>query len=310
MRHLSFIVLAASLLAGTAHAKTIGFAVANGSDTFQHSLSAVISKTVAENPGNSLKILDAGASTEKQSSQIKQFIAEKVDVLIIALADGDMGAEASSLASAANIPVVYVNNTPSNFDALPARETLVAADEKAGATLQAQEFCRQMNGKGKVVILLGQLFHDAARMRTTIEEKVLSSPPCNGIEIVESQSANWSNSQAESVMEEWLNAGVKFDGVLANNDDMALGAIAAMKRHDIPMNKVVVAGVDATAPALKAMAAGDLDITILQNANAIGKLSVEQALKLANGQSVEKHYGVPFELVTPANLEKYLAKTE
>ena len=74
------------------------------------------------------------------------------------------------------------------------------------------------------------------------------------------------------------------------------------------MDDVIVSGIDATQDALAAMAAGDLDVTVFQNAAGQGKGAVDAALKLARGESVEKKVYVPFELVTPANLKDYQAK--
>jgi inositol transport system substrate-binding protein len=89
---------------------------------------------------------------------------------------------------------------------------------------------------------------------------------------------------------------------------MAIGAIQAMKAAGTDMKKVVVGGVDATQDALAAMAAGDLDVTVFQNAAGQGQGSVNTALKLIKGEAVDTKIYVPFELVTPANLDKYLKK--
>ena len=74
------------------------------------------------------------------------------------------------------------------------------------------------------------------------------------------------------------------------------------------MDKVIVAGVDATQDALAAMKAGDLDVTVFQNAAGQGQGAVDTALKLANGEQTDSFVWVPFELVTPANMDTYVAK--
>ena len=98
------------------------------------------------------------------------------------------------------------------------------------------------------------------------------------------------------------------DGVLANNDEMALGAIQAMKAAGIDMASVIVSGVDATQDALASMQAGELDITVFQNAAAQGGGALDAAVKLSKGEAVEKKVYIPFELVTPANVADYAAK--
>ena len=89
---------------------------------------------------------------------------------------------------------------------------------------------------------------------------------------------------------------------------MAIGAIQALKASGYDMTKVVVAGVDATQDALAAMKAGDLDVTVFQNAVGQGKGAVDTALALAAGKPVESKVWVPFELVTPATMDKYVTK--
>ena len=81
-----------------------------------------------------------------------------------------------------------------------------------------------------------------------------------------------------------------------------------MKAAGIDMASVIVGGVDATQDALAAMQAGELDVTVFQNAAAQGSGAVDAAAKLAAGEAVEKEVWVPFELVTPANIDDYLSK--
>ena len=109
-------------------------------------------------------------------------------------------------------------------------------------------------------------------------------------------------------MTNWITAGLEFDAVISNNDEMAIGAIQALKGAGRDMKDVIVAGIDATQDALAAMEAGDLDVTVFQNAAGQGQGAVDAALKLARGEAVEKNNFVPFELVTPANLADYQAK--
>jgi inositol transport system substrate-binding protein len=74
------------------------------------------------------------------------------------------------------------------------------------------------------------------------------------------------------------------------------------------MEEVIVTGVDATQDALASMQAGDLDVTVFQNAAGQGAGALDAALKLAKGEAVDQKVYIPFELVTPANIDNYLAK--
>jgi inositol transport system substrate-binding protein len=109
-------------------------------------------------------------------------------------------------------------------------------------------------------------------------------------------------------MTNWISAGTRFDAVVSNNDEMAIGAIQALKAAGYDMSKLIVAGVDGTDDALAAMQAGDLDVTVFQDAAGQGKGAIDTALELAKGETVEQTVWIPFELVTPENVERYLAR--
>jgi inositol transport system substrate-binding protein len=89
---------------------------------------------------------------------------------------------------------------------------------------------------------------------------------------------------------------------------MAIGAIQALKAANVSMEEMLVGGVDATQDALAAMQAGDLDVTVFQDAAGQGKGSVDTALKLAKGEAVDQKVYIPFQLVTPANMAEFMAK--
>ncbi|MFT4184378.1 MAG: substrate-binding domain-containing protein [Rhizobium sp.] len=305
-------ILAAFVMAlsvSTANAQTIGVSMSD-LDKFRTALlNGVLShgKTIS---GLKLVTQNAKGDNELQKKQIQQLIADKVDAIIVAVSDGDLGPQMTKLAADAHIPLIYINNVPSNLSDLPENQVVVASDEKESGTLETKEVCSLMKGKGRVVVLMGEPFHAAARARTQDIDNVLATPDCKGLEIVERQAAYWSRDYADQQMQEWLSAGVKFDAVIANNDEMALGAIRAMKRNGMSMKDVVVAGVDATDDALAAMEAGDLDVTILQSAVGQGATAVDAALKLIGGQKVPRENNVPFELVTPQNIAQYLPKSQ
>lgn len=298
-----------AISASAANAQTIGVSM-SGLDKFRTALlNGILSngKTVS---GLKFVTQNAKGDNELQKKQVEQFIADKVDAIVLAVSDGDLGPQMTKLAADAHIPLVYINNVPSNLSDLPENQVVVASDEAESGTLQTKEVCSLLKGKGRVVVLMGEPFHAAARARTQDIDNVIATPECKGLQIVERQAAYWSSDYADQQMQEWLTAGVKFDAVIANNDEMAVGAIRAMKRNGMSMKDVVVAGVDATDDALAAMQAGDLDVTILQSATGQGAAAVDAAIKLINGQKVPRENNVPFELVTPQNIAQYLPKTQ
>jgi ABC-type sugar transport system substrate-binding protein len=216
----------------------------------------------------------------------------------------------SDAAAAAGIPLVYVNREPINVDTLPDNQAFVASNEVDSGTLQAKEVCRLLQEQGvteaKLLVMQGELSNQAAVMRTKDVHDVIATPECSFMEVVEEQTGNWQRQQGADLMTNWITAGIEYHAVVANNDEMAIGAIQSLKAAGIPMDQVVVAGVDATQDALTAMQAGDLDVTVFQDAAGQGQGALNAALALANGESVEQKVYIPFQLVTPANVQDYL----
>jgi len=299
-------------MAGTAYAENIGVSMALFDDNFLTVLRTGMESHASSLDGVQLQIEDAQNDVGRQLNQIQNFVASGVDAIIVNPVDTDATETMSQLAAEGGIPLVYVNRMPVNIDTLPENQAFVASNEVESGTLETQEICRLLieQGKGdgaKAVVMMGELSNQAARQRTQDILDVIATPECGFIEIVEQQTANWSRTQGQDLMSNWLSAGVEFDAVIANNDEMALGAILAMKAAGISMDEVIVGGVDATQDALAAMQAGDLDVTVFQNAAGQGQGSVDTAIKLANGESVDQKVWIPFELVTPANIADYLA---
>ncbi len=304
--------MVATLMGSAASAENIGVSMALFDDNFLTVLRNGMIDFAAAQDGVTLQIEDAQNDVGKQLNQIQNFIASGVDAIIVNPVDTDATIAMSEAAAAAGITLVYVNRQPVNVDSLPEKQAFVASNELESGTLQTQEICRLLKEAGKTeakaVVMMGELSNQAARVRTQDIKDVIATPECSFIAGVEEQTANWSRTQGSDLMTNWLSAGVQFDAVIANNDEMAIGAIQALKASGIAMDAVIVGGIDATADALAAMAAGDLDVTVFQNAAGQGQGAVEAALKLAKGEAVEKKVYVPFELVTPANLADYQSK--
>jgi inositol transport system substrate-binding protein len=208
------------------------------------------------------------------------------------------------------VPLVYFNREPINGDNLPENQAFVASDERESGTLETIEVCDILAEKGKnpanVYILMGELSNQAAQQRTQDIFDVVEGGKCAvELNVIDRQTANWSRDEAQDLMTNWLSTGEPFDALISNNDEMAIGAIQAMKASGISMEDVVVGGVDATQDALLAMAAGELDVTVFQDAAGQGVGAVDAALTLARGEDVEQKVYVPFRLVTPENMQEF-----
>ena len=259
----------------------------------------------------SLQVEDATDDVAKQLDQINNFIASGVDAIIVNAVDTNATEAMSNAAAAAGVPLVYVNRQPINMDTLPEGQAFVASNEIESGTLAAFQMCRQLRAEGKsggatAYVLVGQLSTQAAVQRTKDFHDVIGMDMCNFITIIDEQTANWSRDEANDLMTNWISSGESFDAVFGNNDEMALGAIQAMKAAGISMDDVVVGGVDATSDALLSMQAGEMDVTVFQDLAGQGAGSIETAMKLANGEEVDQTVFIPFKLVTPDNIGDFI----
>ena len=261
--------------------------------------------------GVSLQIEDATDDVAKQLDQINNFIASGVDAIIVNAVDTNATEAMSNAAAAAGVPLVYVNRQPINMDTLPEGQAFVASNEIESGTLAAFRMCQDLRAQGKsggatAYMLMGQLSNQAAVQRSKDFHDVIGMDMCNFITLIDEQTANWSRDEANDLMTNWISSGEPFDAVFGNNDEMALGAIQAMKAAGISMDDVVVGGVDATADALLSMQAGEMDVTVFQDLAGQGAGSIDTAIALINGEEVDQTVFIPFKLVTPENLDEFL----
>ncbi|NNG03762.1 MAG: sugar ABC transporter substrate-binding protein [Inquilinus sp.] len=295
----------AAIVATDAGAGEIGFSSPNFDDNFQTVLREA-AKAHAESLGHSLQVEDAREDVGNQLSQIQNFIASGVDAIILAPVSAAASPQITQMARAANTPLIYVNRRPVDLDDLGGNSAFVGSDETWSGTLEAFEMCNLAAGTGKGVLLMGILSNEAAVTRSQDVREVVGLSMCQGIEIVAEQEGKWQRTEAANIISNMLASGTDFNMVFANNDEMALGAIQALKSAGVSMDDVIVGGVDATADALVAMKAGDLDVTVFQNAAGQATGSVDAAIAAMNGEDLPNWINIPFELVTPANVDDYL----
>lgn len=302
----------AALTSTTAMAENVGVSMALFDDNFLTVLRNGL-QAYADDQGHGVQIEDAQNDVAKQLDQINNFIASGVDAIIVNPVDTSATQAMTDAAAAAGVPLVFVNRQPVNVDTLPDNQAFVASNEVESGTLETIQLCDNWAAEGKTevnaYIMMGELSNQAAVQRTADIHDVMGDGRCKvKINVIDEQTANWSRDEAQDLMTNWLSTGASFDGVIANNDEMAIGAIQAMKAAGIDMASVQVGGVDATQDALVAMQAGDLDATVFQNAAAQGQGALDAAVRLARGEAVDQKVYIPFELVTPENIDNYLSK--
>ena len=306
-------LLASAAMTGSASATTVGVSMAQFNDNFLTVLRNGIDAYAKTMPGVTVQIEDGNNVANTQLNQVQNFIASKVDAIIVNPVDTSATQALTDAAKAAGIPLVFVNRQPINLDTLPANEAFVGSNEKDSGTLETKQICKLLKDAGKgsganVYVMEGQLNNQAAQQRTQDVKDVIATPDCSFIKIIDLQTAGWQRDQAQTLMANWLTAGTPFDAVLSNNDEMAMGALQAMKAAGTDTSKVIIGGVDATQEALASMKAGDLKVTVFQDAAGQGKGALDTALALAKGGKVDKVVSVPFKLVTPDIVDQFLSK--
>lgn len=260
----------------------------------------------AQSAGNiQLQFADAREDKTTQQNHIRLFIEKKCQAIIVVSVDASVTyvQQLSQQARAARIPLVFVNRKPD----LPLGNGIyyVGSDDYLAGQLQMEYLASISSGKGNVAIMIGQQASTPAIERTHAVKDVIAKYP--DLHLVAEQVANFSRVEGENLMKQWLQEGKKIDMVAANNDEMALGALNAMKKVGIPARQILITGIDATSDALDSMYNNELAATVFQNARAQGETSLATAVALANqATKVPAENLIPFELVTPENYKMYL----
>ena len=304
-----FTALALSMLLASGFASAadlkIGVTMSAFDDTFLTYLREDMGKQAKSYPkgdGVQLQFEDARADVVKQLSQVENFISQKVDAIIVNPVDTASTKNIISAATKAGIPLVFVNRRPDQKD-LPKDVVAVTSDDVEAGRLQMQYIAEKLGGKGKVVILLGDLANNSTTNRTKGVKEVLAKYP--DIKIEQEQTGIWLRDRGMTLVNDWLTQGREFNAVLANNDEMAIGASMALRSAGKEKGSVLIAGVDGTPDGLNAITKGDMTVSAFQDAKGQAVGSVEAARKMAKKEPVEQNVVIPFQLITPDNVKDF-----
>ncbi len=243
-------------------------------------------KETAEQLGITLKFYDSQNDLAKQVAGFRQFIQDpQVNVIILAALETTGWEEVLKEAQAAGKTVVLEDRRIDAPDNLYA--TYIGSDFAEEGRKSAEELCKLLanSPKKNVWELVGNVGSSAAKDRGQgFREKM---GEC-GITITKSQTANWSITEGKQVTEAWLKETKDVQAIFAQNDEMGLGAIEALKEAGLkPGVDVYILSVDATAGAFKAMLAGELNVTVECNP-LLAPQVYEAALKALNGEQLPK----------------------
>ncbi|MBP6491606.1 MAG: substrate-binding domain-containing protein [Clostridia bacterium] len=283
-------------------ATTIGYASCNMNDTFQTYV-AEAAQAKCDELGYTLDVQDAQEDVVKQQDQVNTMIEQGYNAIVVVPVDTAAMGPITDAVTAAGIPLVYVNRNPFGTEEPPEGVFYVGSQEIVAGQLQGQFLIDTMGEKGGVGILMGILSNEGAVKRTEGNEEILAKYP--DVKILAKEAGDWQSDKGMSLTENWLTAyGDELTAILANNDNMAIGALQALEAAG--RDDVIVVGVDAIPDALNLVKEGTLDATVLQDAAGQGGTAIDVAAKAVGGEAPEAITWIDFVLITPENVDEYL----
>ncbi|TKZ35716.1 D-ribose ABC transporter substrate-binding protein [Brachyspira catarrhinii] len=282
---LSILILSCKSGESQGNRATVGLSVSTLNNPFFVSLSDGARQKAKELNIN-LSVVNASDDTAKQTSDIEDLISKNVQVIIVNPVDSDAVAPAVLDAINANIPVISVDRGVNGVEVTAA----ISSDNVAGARLAGEYLIELIGENSKVAELIG-----IPGATATIDRGKGFHQSADGrLNIVASQTANFNRAEGLTVMENILQANPDIKGVFAHNDEMALGALEAVESLG---KDIVIIGFDATDDAIYAVQTGTMKATVAQQPELMGAIAIETALKIINGETVEKTIPVEITLI-------------
>lgn len=301
MKKFAWIFLFSWLLSPFAvHAKTymVGVALANLDLNFVSILRSQM-ETQLKEKGLKSQFADAKGDVSLQIQQVDDFINQGADAIILNPVDTQGVMPIIKAAQQAEIPLIFVNRKPEVN--LTGKMAYVGSDSAVSGKMQINALAEKMNQKGNIAILMGALSTEEARQRTKAVEDYISAHP--GMKVIQKQTANWQRNEAVDKTLSWLQDGNDINAIVANNDEMAIGAIMALDQ--LKKTNILVAGIDGTPDGLQFIKNGKMAVTIFQDAKGQATGAVNVASDMLNGKKTETYNWVPYQTVTQANFSQF-----
>ena len=237
----------------------------------------------------------AESDVQAQITQIEDLIAQKVEGIALAPTDPNALAPVVDAAKAAGIPVVFVDTRGTNEGV-----TFIGTNNEVGAALAADFMCKNLPAGSDVAILQGLVSQSTGQARAEGSKKGLEA--C-GLKVVAEQTAEWDRAKGLSVTENILAGNPNIKGIFGSNDNMALGAVEALKAA--AKTDVMVVGYDANPDAAAAVIAGDMAATVAQAPANMGGFGIQALVDLKAGKTLEPWIDTGTVLVTKDNAADY-----
>ncbi|MDQ2755161.1 MAG: substrate-binding domain-containing protein [Actinomycetota bacterium] len=240
----------------------------------------------------------ANLDVNTQASQVDQFVNAGVDAIVVVPVQADSLSPQVASAKAKNIPFLAVNASLNSTDLAG---TVLPDDVKAGEQ-EMQMMADKLGGKGNIVVLQGPLGQSGELDRTKGIQNVLAKYP--GIKILAKDTANWKRDEAVNKTKNWLSSfGAQLNGIVAENDDMGLGALQATREASV---KLPIVGVDGIEDGLNAVKNGDFIGTNLQHGTVELATGLAVAAKIARKEDVNKNPVYLMPEVNQSNVDTFM----
>lgn len=258
-------------------------------------------EAAGEEAGVNVTLAGATAETkvQEQIEKVRAAITQQVDALVVAPTAAEQLQPVLQQAVDSDIPVLLVDT---NVDGWDGATTFIGTDNVA-AGAQAGEFILSKIDSGQVALLAGVPGNPSTDERIEGAKEVISK---SDLEIVAELNANSDRADARAAMADILQANPDVKVLFAANDDMALGAIEAIKGAGADPGDFVVVGVDGNKDAVASIQAGELTASVAQNPVTMGEEGVFSAVKVIEGESIDDRIDTGTTLVEASNAEEYL----
>ncbi|GAA0209039.1 sugar ABC transporter substrate-binding protein [Selenomonas dianae] len=249
----------------------------------------------AQADGIEVEFLDAKNDGNMQIDQLNEAISGGAGAIILLAADGTSIVKTIEKANDAGIPIITVNRSVAGGKVLRAY-----SDDKEAGRMQGEYMAAHLPPNAKVVYLQGDGTQGSAVGRWEgFKEACLDKRP--DVQLLSLVDAGWSKAEALKTMMLWMNMFPEINGVVAGNDEMALGAVAALKGAN-RLKGCLVSGVDATPAGLAAVETGEMAQTVKQDAKAQGEGALTLAEGFIKGNPPSGDLAIPFTSITADNI--------
>lgn len=278
---------------------TVAYCNSGDSDVFDKLKKDTFNNLVADDSTIEVVNSEANMDSQKQLNQVDDAIMQEVDAIIIVPIDYSGITPAVKAANDANIPVICLG-----IESEGGEYTFVGCENRDAGVLQAEYMAENLPENAKVLYLSGTpgLYHSVERHDGFYETMEELRPD---VELVAEMTGEYTRDKAQKVVEDWCQSYDEFDAIVCANDQMALGAVEALKAAD-RLEGVLIAGVDATDEAMEKIDSGEMAISIRQSADALAENCYETIQKIQSGEDPGERVVVDFEPVTIDNVGEYL----